>query len=195
MIVIIDNYDSFTYNLLQPLAGLDQDIRVFRNDALSLAELKALKPAKLIISSGPGSVEEAGISLSLVKELASDIPILGISMGHHCIARAFSASLIAAQAIMHGKQCEIFHKEAPLFRGVPSPFKAICYHSQVVDPDTLPEALEAIAWHSDGTIMALAHRELPLVGFQFHPESIQTEWGELLLGNFMAERPSQGPLT
>ena len=191
MIIISDNYDSFTYNLLQPLADVEKDIRVFRIDALSVADLRALNPEKIIISSGPGSVEGAGISLSVVQELAAEIPVLGISLGHHCIARAFGSTLLPADPIMHGKRCEIFHQSTSLFQELPSPFRATCYHSQVVDAITLPQDLEIIAQAADSTIMAVAHRRFPLVGLQFHPESIETEWGTLLLRNFMTSRPSE----
>jgi anthranilate synthase/aminodeoxychorismate synthase-like glutamine amidotransferase len=188
MIVIIDNYDSFTYNLLQPLADLDQDIRIFRNDALSLEELATLNPGKIIISSGPGTVENTGISLEVIRKLGKSIPVLGISLGHHCIAQASGASLIPSAHLMHGKNTQVFHDNHPLFNDVPSPFVATCYHSQVIDPASLTEDLEVIARQEDGTIMGIAHRQYPLTGLQFHPESIESTFGQGILHNFVRQQ-------
>lgn len=185
MIVIIDNYDSFTYNLLQPLAGLKQEMHVLRNDALTVEALKEMKPDKILISSGPGNLKDTGICLEVIREMGEYTPILGISLGCHCIARQFGAELIPADTIMHGKNTDIFHGDTTLFKGIPSPFTATCYHSLLVDGASLPACLEVIATDSKGSVMGIAHRSFPVFGVQFHPESIQTQHGGLLLRNFV----------
>jgi anthranilate synthase component 2 len=185
MIAVIDNYDSFTYNLVQYLGSLGADIRVFRNDAISSTDLKELAPSHIVISPGPGNPDTAGISTSVVRELGESIPILGVCLGHQCIAAAFGGQVVRASRLMHGKTSLIHHNNHPLFTGLPNPFEAARYHSLLVDP-SLPPAIEVIAWTEEGEIMAIRHRQFPIYGVQFHPESILTQEGKRLLANFLA---------
>jgi anthranilate synthase/aminodeoxychorismate synthase-like glutamine amidotransferase len=178
MLVMLDNYDSFTYNLVQYLAELGADVRVVRNDEMSVRDILDLHPTGIVLSPGPGRVEEAGILTDLVRDAAGQVPILGVCLGHQAIAQVYGGRIGHAPALMHGKTSEICHDGSSLFRGVASPFTATRYHSLVVERDSLPECLAVNAWTDDGVIMALSHRELPVYGVQFHPESILTPSGK-----------------
>jgi len=192
MILIIDNYDSFTYNLLQYLGEVSANripIEVFRNDAISIDKVSDLSPSHIVISPGPCSPNEAGISLELIRQLAPAFPILGVCLGHQCLGQAFGAVVCRSKLPTHGKVSEVEHSGGTLFSGCPSPFMATRYHSLTVQRETLPDALEITAWTEDGEIMGLAHREHPHVqGLQFHPESIMTKVGKQLLANFLSMR-------
>lgn len=185
MIAVIDNYDSFTYNLVQHLGELGSEIRVFKNDEIGESELLKLKPEALIISPGPGRPRDTGVSMGAIKLLGSTVPTLGICLGHQCIAEVFGGKVIEAAEILHGKTSLISHEKHPIFSDISNPFKATRYHSLVVESDSLPAELETIASSDDGTIMALAHREYPIYGMQFHPESVFTNVGMHLLENFL----------
>ncbi len=190
MILMIDNYDSFTYNIVQYLGELGADVQVYRNDALSLADIEALAPAKIVISPGPCSPSEAGISIDVIRHFAGNIPILGVCLGHQAIGQAFGGDVIRARQVMHGKLSPIYHNGAGVFSTLPSPFTATRYHSLVVDSKTLPDCLEVTAWTQldDGQmdeIMGLRHKTMALEGVQFHPESILSEHGHQLLKNFL----------
>ena len=185
MLVMIDNYDSFTYNLVQYLLVMEQDVRVLRNNEMSVDECVALRPSCIIISPGPGSPAQAGISVSLIRECSGRIPILGVCLGHQCIGTAFDGRIIKAGRLMHGKVSEISHDGAGVFAGIKSPLRATRYHSLAVDAATLPEVLEVSATAEDGEIMGMRHREHLTVGVQFHPESILTPSGKRLLANFL----------
>lgn len=190
MIVLIDNYDSFTYNLVQYLGEMEPDIRVFRNDAIDPDGVRALQPSHLVISPGPCTPNEAGISIAAVRELGPEIPTLGVCLGHQSIGAAFGGDIVRAERIMHGKTSVIHHFGNPLFEGIESPFTATRYHSLVIKRDTCPDALEIIAETEDKVIMAVAHREFPIWGVQFHPESILTTVGKRILRNFLDCRTS-----
>lgn len=192
MIIVIDNYDSFTYNLVQYLGELGQelpvanDIRVFRNDQITLAEITNLKPDAVVISPGPGRPEDAGISLDLIKNLGPTLPIFGVCLGHQSIGQVFGGNIISAPELMHGKTSEIFHTGGGVFQGLHSPMTATRYHSLVIEKETCPDVLEITAWVEDGTIMGVRHREYRHIeGVQFHPESILTSEGKSLLRNFL----------
>jgi len=185
MILVIDNYDSFTFNLVQYLGELGQEMKVFRNNAVTLGEIAALAPRYIVISPGPGRPEDSGIIIDTIKEFAGKIPILGVCLGHQAIGAAFGGDVVSAPQIMHGKTSDIFHDNRNLFRDLPNPFRATRYHSLVVSPETLPDCLEVSARTEDGIIMGLRHRELPVEGVQFHPESILTDVGKKLLSNFV----------
>ncbi|MDP3559003.1 MAG: aminodeoxychorismate/anthranilate synthase component II [Legionellaceae bacterium] len=189
MIILIDNYDSFTYNLVHMLEQLGQQIEVYPHDGIDIPLIREKNPTHIILSPGPKDPEHAGICLPLIQALYRDYPILGVCLGHQCIAHAFGARIHQAPLIMHGKTSLIEHHGRKLFQGVPSPFQAMRYHSLIVDITTLPESLAIDAW-ADDTIMAISHREYPLFGVQFHPESILTEWGMVLLQNFCNIRNS-----
>lgn len=194
MLLMIDNYDSFTYNLVQYLGELGEDVRVFRNDALSVDQVMALKPDRMVISPGPCTPNEAGISLALIEQLAGTLPILGVCLGHQSIGQAFGGRVVRARTLMHGKTSMIHHHNQGLFRQLPNPFEATRYHSLVVERESFPDCLEMTAWteHADGSIdeiMGLRHRTLDVVGVQFHPESILTRCGRDLLRNFLTELP------
>ncbi len=189
MILLIDNYDSFTYNLYQLAAKIRPDIRVVRNDAISLEEIARLQPEAILLSPGPGSPEDAGICIPLIQRFAPEIPILGICLGHQAIGAAFGAEVIRAPQILHGKKGTIFHSRKGLFKGVPLPFAAGRYHSLVVKKETLPPVLAISAETPEGMIMAMQHNVYPCYGIQFHPESILTSHGELLLSNFLRSLP------
>ena len=184
-LLMIDNYDSFTWNLVQYFGELGQDVRTVRNDAIGLDEVAALAPARIVISPGPCTPNEAGISLSLIHRFAGRIPILGVCLGHQAIGAAFGGQVVRAKQVMHGKTSPIHHTGIGVFRGLPDPFTAIRYHSLAVERETLPDCLEVTAWTDDGEIMGLRHRELRVEGVQFHPESILTEHGHALLRNFL----------
>lgn len=190
MILMIDNYDSFTYNVVQYLGELKADVQVFRNDEITIAEVEALAPEKIVISPGPCTPNEAGISLALVKTFAGKIPMLGICLGHQSIGQAFGAKVVRARQVMHGKTSSIYHADTGVFRGLSNPFEATRYHSLVVERETLPDCFEITAWTraEDGQvdeIMGLRHRHYDIEGVQFHPESILTEHGHDLLQNFL----------
>ncbi len=191
MLLMIDNYDSFTYNLVQYLGELGEDVRVFRNDALSIADIRALRPERIVISPGPGTPDDAGVSLQVIAELADSIPILGVCLGHQSLGQAFGGRVIRAKTIMHGKTSMIHHRGQGVFAGLPNPFEATRYHSLVVEQHSLPDCLELTAWTElvDGSIdeiMGLRHRQHSIEGVQFHPESILTRSGMDLLRNFVA---------
>ena len=184
MIVMIDNYDSFTYNLVQMMAMLGGDLKVFRNDAITVDEVVALKPDAIVVSPGPCTPREAGISVEVVKAFSGRLPLLGVCLGHQSIAVAYGATVSNAQSIMHGKTSPVRH-EGPLYAGMENPFEAGRYHSLAVVPDTLPDELIADAWTEDGEIMGMHHRDHQTYGVQFHPESVLTPTGSLLLKNFL----------
>ncbi len=185
MLLMIDNYDSFTYNLVQYFGELGEEVRVFRNDKITLAEIETIGPARIVISPGPCSPEEAGISVAAIKKFAGKIPILGVCLGHQAIGAAFYGNVIRSAHLMHGKTSPIHHDGRELFKGLPNPFEATRYHSLIVERSTLPECLETTAWVEEGEIMGIRHRELPLWGVQFHPESILTVGGMDILRNFL----------
>ena len=192
MILVIDNYDSFTYNLVQYLGELGQDfpvaadIQVYRNDTIDLDKIRCIQPDGIVISPGPGRPDDAGISLAIIQALGSTVPILGVCLGHQCIGQVFGGNVIAAPTLMHGKTSEIYHSEQGIFNGVSNPFSATRYHSLVVEKETLPDCLEITGWIDDGMIMGLRHRQYPHIqGVQFHPESILTSEGKQLLRNFL----------
>jgi len=185
MIVLIDNYDSFTYNLVQYFGEIEPDIRVFRNDAIDIAGVDALKPDHIIVSPGPRTPNEAGISIEIIQKLGPKYPLLGVCLGHQSIGAAFGGDIVRAGRIMHGKVSEIRHNANPLFQGVESPFTATRYHSLIIQRDTCPKALEIIAETDQGEIMAVAHKEHRIWGLQFHPESILTTCGKTIVRNFM----------
>jgi len=185
MLVMIDNYDSFTYNLVQYLEEMGTPVKVFRNNAISVSELEALNPAGIIISPGPGRPESAGISLQLVKELSGKIPILGVCLGHQTIGMAFGGKVVSAKKLMHGKTSVIKNDGKKLYQGIREPFTAMRYHSLAVSRDNFPESLEITSESEDGEIMGIRHREHLTEGIQFHPESIMTPVGKRLLRNFL----------
>ncbi len=185
MILIIDNYDSFTYNLVQYFGELGEEIEVFRNDQINIMDIKRKKPKYIIISPGPCTPTEAGISLEVIAKFSGEIPILGVCLGHQAIAHAFGGLVIRADRLMHGKTSVIYHDQKSIFKGIPMPFKATRYHSLIVDDESLPACLEVSAMTSEGEIMAIRHREYPIEGVQFHPEAILTEYGKEILNNFL----------
>jgi anthranilate synthase component 2 len=190
MILMIDNYDSFTYNLVQYLAELGEDVRVARNDALSVDEILAMSPQRIVISPGPGTPNQAGITLDIIAKLGAKIPILGVCLGHQSIGQAFGGNVIRAQRIMHGKTSMIHHTGQGVFANIPNPFEATRYHSLIVEKSSLPKNLDVTAWTQNDAgsvdeIMGLRHRTLPIEGVQFHPESILTQHGRDLLRNFL----------
>ncbi|MCZ8517596.1 aminodeoxychorismate/anthranilate synthase component II [Paenibacillus filicis] len=187
MILVIDNYDSFTYNLVQYLGELGEKIEVRRNDEIDIAGIEALKPDHILISPGPCTPNEAGISLSLIDRFKGKIPILGVCLGHQSIGQAFGGEVIRAERLMHGKTSEIHHDGKGVFKGLPSPFTATRYHSLIVKKETLPDCLEISAETAEGEIMGLRHKEYPIEGVQFHPESIITDHGHRMLQNFLNE--------
>jgi anthranilate synthase component 2 len=185
-ILMIDNYDSFTYNIVQYLYELGADVIVKRNDRISVEDINRLDVDAIVISPGPCTPNEAGISVKVIKEFAGRYPILGVCLGHQSIGAAFGAKIVKAKCLMHGKTSEIYHNKKGIFKDIPSPFRAVRYHSLVIDRETLPEEIEITAWtKEDDEIMGIQHKYLPLWGVQFHPESILTEHGKKLLENFM----------
>jgi anthranilate synthase/aminodeoxychorismate synthase-like glutamine amidotransferase len=185
VLLMIDNYDSFTYNLVQYLGELGEDVRVFRNDALTVAEAAAMRPERIVLSPGPCTPNQAGISVSLIRALAGRFPILGVCLGHQCVGAAFGGRIVRAGRIMHGKTSPIEHDGKTIFHGLPNPFDATRYHSLLIERETLPDCLELSAWTAEGEIMGVRHRELVVEGIQFHPESILTLEGKRLLANFL----------
>ena len=190
MLLMIDNYDSFTYNLVQYLGELGADVRVFRNDRITLQEIEDMDPGKIVISPGPCTPNEAGVSIDTIKQFAGRAPILGVCLGHQSIGQAFGGRIGHAQAIMHGKTSLVFHNDSAVFKGLPNPFEATRYHSLVIEQASLPECLEVTAWTTDangerGEIMGVRHKTLAVEGVQFHPESILTRCGHDLLRNFL----------
>lgn len=185
MILMIDNYDSFTYNLVQYFGELGRNIKVFRNDKITLGEIKKLRPEKIVISPGPGRPEDAGISCDLIKEFSGKIPILGVCLGHQAIGYVYGGRIINAKRLMHGKTSMVYHNRQTIFKGIPNPFEATRYHSLLLERKTMPDILEIIAWTKAGEIMGLKHKKYPLWGVQFHPESILTKSGKDILANFL----------
>lgn len=185
MILLLDNYDSFTYNLYQYLCELGAEVLVRRNDELGVGDVAALAPEKIVISPGPCTPNEAGISVALIRELGERVPILGVCLGHQSIGAAYGGAVVRAPVVMHGKLSAIHHNDTGVFAGLPQPFQATRYHSLIVRRDDLPACLEVTAWTEDGLIMGLRHRDHPVEGVQFHPESIMTEAGKALLRNFL----------
>ena len=185
MILMLDNYDSFTYNLVQYLGELGADVRVVRNDEMTVAEIEALAPARIVISPGPCSPNEAGVSLEVIRTFAGRIPILGVCLGHQAIGQAFGGAVVHAKELMHGKTSPVTHTGEGVFAGLPTPFTATRYHSLAVERSSLPAELAVTAWTDDGEIMGLAHTRFDVEGVQFHPESILTEHGHRMLGNFL----------
>ena len=186
MLLVIDNYDSFTYNLVQYLGELGEDVVVRRNDEISIAQIEADRPRSILISPGPGCPTDAGISLKLIEHFGGRVPILGVCLGHQAIGQVFGGCVKRAQQVVHGKASEVFHDGNSIFHGLASPFRAGRYHSLVVERESLPSCLEVSAETSDGVIMGLRHREKKIEGVQFHPESILTQEGRKLLANFLA---------
>ncbi|MDZ8107306.1 MAG: aminodeoxychorismate/anthranilate synthase component II [Nostoc sp. DedQUE12a] len=198
MLIVIDNYDSFTYNLVQYLGELAAefpvaaDIRVFRNDKISIDEIRALKPEAVVISPGPGRPEDAGISLELIEQLGQELPILGVCLGHQSIGQVFGGKIVSAPELMHGKTSLVTHTGVGVFQGLENPLTATRYHSLVIDRETCPDVLEITAWVDDGTIMGVQHRNYPQIqGVQFHPESVLTSSGKQLLRNFLQQLQSR----
>jgi anthranilate synthase/aminodeoxychorismate synthase-like glutamine amidotransferase len=192
MILVVDNYDSFTYNLVQYLGELGAVVDVHRNDAIDVAGIASLAPEGILISPGPGTPDEAGVTLAVVRELGASIPVLGVCLGHQAIGQAFGGSVVRAPRLMHGRTSPIEHGGSGVFAGLPSPFRATRYHSLIVARDDLPAVLEVTAWTAEGEIMGLRHRTLPIEGVQFHPESFLTEHGHALLRSFLRRLPDQG---
>jgi para-aminobenzoate synthetase component 2 len=190
-ILMIDNYDSFTFNLVQYLGELGAQVTVRRNDAIDLAGVRALAPDAIVISPGPCTPAQAGISVALIREMAGLLPLLGVCLGHQCIGEAFGGKVVRASRLMHGKTSPIIHDSRTIFAGIPTPFEAIRYHSLLVQPDSIPECLEVSAWTAEGEIMGLRHKRLAVEGVQFHPESILTRHGKELLKNFLAGVPNR----
>jgi anthranilate synthase component II len=187
VLLMIDNYDSFTYNLVQYFGELGEEVVVKRNDELGVADIAALKPDHIVVSPGPCTPTEAGISVPAILEFAGRIPILGVCLGHQSIGQAFGGRIVHARQLMHGKTSAIHHADKGVFRGLPNPFTATRYHSLVIERETLPDGLEITAWTEDGEIMGVRHKSLAVEGVQFHPESVLTEHGHALLKNFLTE--------
>ena len=188
MLLMIDNYDSFTYNLVQYLGELGEDVKVVRNDELSVDQIAALDPERIVLSPGPCTPNEAGVSLEVIRRLAGKVPLLGVCLGHQAIGQAFGGKVVHAKTLMHGKVSRIHHAGKGVFRGLPSPYNATRYHSLAIERASCPPELEVTAWTEDGEIMGVRHRSLPVEGVQFHPESILTEHGHELLRNFLNEK-------
>jgi anthranilate synthase component II len=185
MLLMIDNYDSFTYNLVQYFGELGEDVRTFRNDEITLEQIAAMKPDRICISPGPCTPHEAGVSVPVLKEFAGKMPILGVCLGHQSIGAAFGGNVIRAKQVMHGKTSVITHTGVGVFKDLPSPYTIIRYHSLAIERETLPDCLEVTAWTDDGEIMGVRHKEFKVEGVQFHPESILSEHGHALLKNFL----------
>ncbi len=185
MILVIDNYDSFTYNLVQYLGELGAEMRVFRNDEITVAEAVALNPEKVLVSPGPCTPKEAGISCDIIREFGPRLPLFGVCLGHQSIGEVYGGKVVRATRLMHGKTSPMLHDDKSVFKGLPSPFDATRYHSLILERETLPECLEITAWTAEGEIMGVQHKEHPVHGVQFHPESILTIEGKKLLQNFL----------
>ncbi|MFK7992424.1 MAG: aminodeoxychorismate/anthranilate synthase component II [Sandaracinaceae bacterium] len=192
MIVVLDNYDSFTWNLVQYLAQQGALVEVIRNDKIDLPGLRALGPEGILLSPGPGMPNDAGITLEVINALGGVVPLLGVCLGHQSIGQAFGGKVVRADRLMHGRTSPVLHAEAGVFAGLPSPFTATRYHSLIVERASLPDCLEVTAWTEEGEIMGLRHRELEIEGVQFHPESFLTEHGHALLANFLGRLPHHG---
>lgn len=186
MVLMIDNYDSFTYNLVQYFGELGADLAIYRNDKISINQVNKLDPEKIIISPGPCTPNEAGISCQLIRDYAGRVPILGVCLGHQCIGQVFGGNIVRANRLMHGKTSPIYHKNREIFQGLPSPFDATRYHSLIIQNESLPDCLELTAWTDQEEIMGIQHKEMSIYGVQFHPESILTIEGKKLLGNFLS---------
>jgi anthranilate synthase component II len=186
-LLIIDNYDSFTYNVAQAFGKLGADVEVHRNDKISLDTIRAMRPDRIVISPGPGTPEDGGVSMEVLKEISPEIPTLGVCLGHQCLGQVYGGEVIRAPRLMHGKTSDVYHQGHPLFEGVPNPFTATRYHSLIVQ-DPAPPDLSVIAQTSDNEIMALRHKSLPIFGVQFHPESILTDYGPRIMQNFLEGR-------
>jgi anthranilate synthase component 2 len=185
MLLMIDNYDSFTYNLVQYLGELGEDVVVRRNDEITVSEIEKLAPQRIVISPGPCTPSEAGVSVATIEKFAGKIPLLGVCLGHQSIGQAFGGKIVHAKTLMHGKTSQITHTDTGVFAGLPSPYRATRYHSLVIERESCPDCLEITAWTDDGEIMGVRHKTLPIEGVQFHPESIMTEHGHALLKNFL----------
>ena len=185
MILMIDNYDSFTYNLVQYLGELGENLRVYRNNKITISEIERLKPKKIVISPGPGTPKDAGISCEVIRQFAGKIPILGVCLGEQAMAEAFGGKVVRAKRLMHGKTSEIHHDGKTIFKNLPNPFTATRYHSLIVEKKSLPKCFEISAWTEQGEIMGIRHKEFKMEGVQFHPESILTNVGKQLLANFL----------
>ena len=185
MLLMIDNYDSFTYNLVQYLGELGQDVKVVRNDEMDVGAIEDLRPERIVVSPGPCTPNEAGVSLEVIRRFAGKLPVLGVCLGHQAIGQAFGGRIVHAKTLMHGKVSQIHHRGQGVFAGLPSPFQATRYHSLAIERESCPAELEVTAWTDDGEIMGIRHRTLPVEGVQFHPESILTEHGHDLLRNFL----------
>ena len=190
MILVIDNYDSFTYNLVQYLGELGAEVEVRRNDVASVDDIRAMAPAGVLISPGPGRPEEAGVSLDVIAELGAQIPIFGVCLGHQSIAQNFGASVVRAERLMHGRTSEIHHEGRGLFESLPTPLTATRYHSLIVERDSIPDEIEVTAWTDQGEVMGLRHTTLPIEGVQFHPESFLTQHGHDLIRNWLSTLPA-----
>ncbi len=188
MILVIDNYDSFTYNLVQYLGELGADLHVIRNDEMTATECIALKPTHIVLSPGPCTPNEAGVSLSLIQEVGGTIPLLGVCLGHQSIGQVYGAEVVRAEKVMHGKTSPVEHDSSGVHAGLPTPFTATRYHSLTLAPDSVPDVLRVTAWTETGEIMGVQHREYPVYGVQYHPESIMTGYGKTILKNFLAVR-------
>ena len=186
MILMIDNYDSFTYNLVQYFGELGADLVVFRNDKILIDEIETLNPEKIVISPGPCTPNEAGISCQVIKHYAGRVPILGVCLGHQCIGQVFGGNIVRANRLMHGKTSPIYHNDQEIFQGLSAPFDATRYHSLIIENESLPDCLKLTAWTDQDEIMGIQHKEIPIYGVQFHPESILTVEGKKLLGNFLS---------
>ena len=187
MLLMIDNYDSFTYNLVQYFGELGEEVRVFRNDEITVEAIAALKPDRLVVSPGPCSPAEAGISVAVIQAFTGKLPLLGVCLGHQSIGAAFGGKIVHARQLMHGKTSPVCHLDAGVFRGLPNPFTATRYHSLAIERASLPPCLEVTAWTEDGEIMGVRHKDFQVEGVQFHPESIRTEHGHRLLKNFLEQ--------
>jgi anthranilate synthase component II len=185
MILVIDNYDSFTYNLVQQMGEFGAEMHIVRNDQITLDEVKALQPTHILISPGPGTPDDGGVSLDVIRTMGDSTPLLGVCLGHQCIAQAYGGVVTHAPRLMHGKTSMVYHKQDPFFNGIPSPFVATRYHSLIVEEDALPASLQITAFTDDGEVMAIRHKSHPVLGVQFHPESILTEFGPRILKNFL----------
>ena len=185
MLLMIDNYDSFTYNLVQYLGELGEDVRVYRNDQITIPEIEKLKPDRIVISPGPCTPNEAGVSVETIRQFAGTIPILGVCLGHQSIGQAYGGKIVRARQLMHGKTSMIHHTSKGVFAGLANPFEATRYHSLVIERESIPDVLEITAWTDDGEIMGVRHKTLAVEGVQFHPESILTQYGHELLANFL----------
>ena len=193
MLLMIDNYDSFTYNLVQYLGELGEDVLVKRNDEITVAEIEKLAPQRIVISPGPCTPSEAGVSVATIEKFAGKIPLLGVCLGHQSIGQAFGGKIVHAKTLMHGKTSQVSHSNAGVFAGLPSPYRATRYHSLVIERESCPDCLEITAWTDDGEIMGVRHKTLPIEGVQFHPESIMTEHGHALLKNFLINTQQTTP--